>query len=196
MKDTLMTSLVTQARNAQSRGRRALVGVAVAAACIATSAPAASAMTPASGALPECATGGLWMYMGTNGYTGSAVYAWINFTNISGTTCWLEGFPTVTLNNGNRNAPIGAAAVPDTNDPAANVQVILAPDATAHVRVTIGDPGNWLPQVCLPEVKTTYIAVRTPGSAVPNEMTYSAVTCSQATLATMIMEPFEYGAAN
>jgi hypothetical protein len=100
----------------------------------ATGAPAAAASTPA------CATSGLVIWLNTfgSGYAGGEDYT-VNFTNLSGHTCTLQGYPGISaISLSGRQ--IGRPAVWGTATPAT---VSLADGATATAGLQVSDPGNF-----------------------------------------------------
>ena len=113
--------------------------ILVAALACATAAPARSASR-------ACATGGLVVWMDTNG-DGAAgtVYYHLEFTNLSGHTCTLRGFPGVSavkLGGGR----IGSAA---GRDPAIPVKTIsIANGRTAKAILGIVSAGNFPSSKC------------------------------------------------
>ena len=121
------------------------------------SAPAASASssdTPA-GAAPSssaagtaCATSALQIKLGaSDGYAGG-VYQTIDFTNTSGSTCTMFGYPGVSLVTGPPYKQLGVPAKRTTTPPAKIV--ILAPGATANAVVQIVDALNFPSPSCEP----------------------------------------------
>ena len=121
------------------------------------SAPAASASssdTPAvaapssSAAGTACATSALQIKLGaSDGYAGG-VYQTIDFTNTSGSTCTLFGYPGVSLVTGPPYKQLGVPAKRTTTTPAK--VVTLAPGATANAVVQIVDALNFPSPSCEP----------------------------------------------
>jgi hypothetical protein len=117
------------------------------------SAPAASSSnTPAVVAPPSstaCATSGLQVKLGaSDGYAGG-VYQTIDFTNTSGSSCTLTGYPGVSLVSGPSHQQIGLAAKRSTTGaPAATVT--LGPGDTANAVVQIVDALNFPKSSCSP----------------------------------------------
>jgi hypothetical protein len=120
------------------------------------SAPAASSNTPAvvapssssaAGSAP-CATSALRVKLGaSDGYAGG-VYQTIDFTNTSGSSCTLTGYPGVSLVTGPSHQQLGLAAKRSTSTPAATVT--LAPGATANAQLQIVDALNFPSSSCQP----------------------------------------------
>jgi len=98
-------------------------------------------------ASPKCATSNLavWLGVGGGGAAAGSTYYPIEFTNVSGTTCDLYGYPGVSAFNGHQvgsPAQRNAAVSPQT--------VTLAPGATAHAVLQITDVANYPPSTCKP----------------------------------------------
>jgi len=121
------------------------------------SAPAASASssgTPAvaapssSAAGTACATSALRIKLGaSDGYAGG-VYQTIDFTNTSGSTCTLFGYPGVSLVTGPPYQQLGVPAKRTTTTPAK--VVTLAPGATANAVLQIVNALNFPSPSCQP----------------------------------------------
>jgi len=117
-------------------------------------APASSSDTPA-GAAPSssaagtaCATSALQIKLGaSDGYAGG-VYQTIDFTNTSGSTCTMFGYPGVSLVTGPPYKQLGVPAKRTTTPPAK--VVVLAPGATANAVVQIVDALNFPSPSCEP----------------------------------------------
>jgi hypothetical protein len=95
--------------------------------------------------VPACATSGLDVWLNTqgNGAAGTIYYK-LNFTNLSGSTCTLFGYPGVsgvTLGG----SQLGNAASRNGGTPQT---VTLASNATAVATVGIVDTGNFPPAKC------------------------------------------------
>lgn len=115
------------------------------AALAATGSQAAPAAAPASAS--GCATSGLVVWLNTfgNGYAGGVYYT-LNFTNLSGHTCTLHGYPGVSAVSlsGHR---IGSPAGWNTVKPGT---ATLANGATATATLQIADPANYGTSCFLP----------------------------------------------
>jgi hypothetical protein len=136
--------------------RRTLV--AAAAVCVAAGGPAIALASPGAGphaarphaariATPACATSGLDVWLDTqgNGAAGTIFYN-LEFTNLSGSTCTLFGFPGVsgvTLGG----SQLGSAATRNGGPPKT---VTLANGKTATALLGIVDAGNFPPAKCKP----------------------------------------------
>jgi len=124
---------------------RWLAGVAalVCAAALTSACAAAVTGSPvelAAASTPACATSGLVIWMNTVGraYAGGVSYT-LKFTNLSGHTCTLYGYPgvsAVTLSG----RPLGTPALGGTIKP---TTVTLADGATATATLQITDPADF-----------------------------------------------------
>jgi len=125
-----------------------------------SSTPAVTApSSPASGGASACATSALQVKLGaSDGYTGG-VYQTIDFTNTSGSSCTLTGYPGVSLVTGPPYQQLGVPAKRNTSMPAKTVT--LAPGATANAVVQIVDALNFPSPTCEP-VKATALKVYPP----------------------------------
>ena len=144
------------------------------AAVTSTGAPTSTSTSPAG--VAACATSALHVTQGPpNGYAGG-VYQPIIFTNTSGTSCTLYGYPGVSLVSAPPYTQIGLAAKRSTTTP---VKLItLAPGGTASSMVQIVDAGNFSPDTCSP-VKAAYLRVYPPNQTVPVFLPNTSQTCSK-----------------
>jgi hypothetical protein len=135
--------------HASTAARRILAAAAVT--CAAALAPAAALASAghhagaARTATPSCATSGLDVWLNTNGSsaTGHTGYR-LNFTNLSGSTCTLFGYPGVsgvTLGG----TQIGSAASRNGTTPHT---ITLANGATTHALVVITNTDFFPPSSC------------------------------------------------
>jgi hypothetical protein len=120
------------------------------------------AVTPASSSAagaPACATSSLRVKQGVaQGYAGG-VYEVIDFTNTSGSTCTLYGYPGVSLVSGPPYTQIGLSAKRVTTT---LVKLItLAPGATGNALLQIVDALNFPSATCAP-TKATALKVYPP----------------------------------
>jgi hypothetical protein len=119
------------------------------------SSPAAASSNSPAGAAPSfsagrtaCATSALQIKLGaSDGYAGG-VYQTIDFTNTSGSTCTLFGYPGVSLVTGPPYQQLGVPAKRTTTPPAK--VVTLAPGATANAVLQIVDALNFPSPSCQP----------------------------------------------
>ncbi|HTU98229.1 MAG TPA: DUF4232 domain-containing protein [Solirubrobacteraceae bacterium] len=122
--------------------RGLVVGSAVAAAIAAlllAGGPAGAATPATAAAAPACQTQGLVVWINTQGNgTAGTIFYTLNFTNLSGHSCVLRGFPGVSAVN-LRGGSIGRAA---TRDSGQTVRTItLTNGHTAHAVLGLVDIG-------------------------------------------------------
>ncbi|HWC83617.1 MAG TPA: DUF4232 domain-containing protein [Pseudonocardiaceae bacterium] len=120
----------------------------------ATAPPATSSATGGGGAGGgggthggECKAADLKLSLGSGDAGMSHDYTALQFTNISGASCVLVGFPGVSYVTGDNGQQVGAPAV---RDGSIGAQVTLAPGQTASATVTEIQVGVFDPNVCKP----------------------------------------------
>ncbi|HEY6310929.1 MAG TPA: DUF4232 domain-containing protein [Streptosporangiaceae bacterium] len=172
-------------RSGTARAAAALICLAAAAACSSSSSPSATSSSSASASSPAatgsasgtpasapsqsvspavvgpqaCPNGSLQLKLGlAQGYAGG-VYEVIDFTNTSGTTCTLFGYPGVSLVSGPPYAQIGLAAKRSGTAPVK--QITLAPGATANALLQVVDALNFPTATCSP-AKATDLRIYPP----------------------------------
>ena len=124
-----------------------------------TPVPPSSSASPAVTGPSPCPNGSLHVKLGLGqGYAGGT-YVVIDFTNTSGATCTLFGYPGVSLVSGPPYAQIGLAAKRTNTAPVK--QITLAPDATANALLQIVDALNFPTSTCSP-AKSTDLRVYPP----------------------------------
>ena len=124
------------------------IGSAVWAASAASAAPASPAAAAAA-AVPECTSSELavWVYNNPGGGAAGSFDLPIGFTNISGRSCYLVGWPGVSATN-SAGSQLGSAATRDATEP--RKVVTLAPDATANADLKVIDVFNFTASACKP----------------------------------------------
>ncbi|HYB18242.1 MAG TPA: DUF4232 domain-containing protein [Streptosporangiaceae bacterium] len=144
-----------------------------------TTAPAtapSSSQSPAVAGPSACPNGSLQVKLGLGqGYAGGT-YQVIDFTNTSGTTCTLYGYPGVSLASGPPYTQIGLAAKRTNTAPVK--QITLAPGATANAVVQIVDALNFPTTTCSP-VKSTNMRVFPPNQTISVYLPYASYGCSK-----------------
>lgn len=114
----------------------------------ATSSPAtAGGSKPATVA---CATSELMVTLVSSaaGAAAGSSYVPLEFTNASGRSCTLAGYPAVAFASGTGGPQIGAAATAETSTHPATL--VLAPGGVAHAWLQIVDVGNYPASTCKP----------------------------------------------
>lgn len=152
----------------------AVVGVcAVAAALPASSVAGARARAAAAG---PCSSSGLviWLDTNSNGAAGSLFFN-LNFTNLSGHTCTLRGYPGVSAIDlsGHR---IGSAASKDNGFATRTVTLRNGQMATSELRIV--ENGDFPPSVCGP-VTAAGLRVFAPNSTQSKTIPFPFGACSK-----------------
>jgi hypothetical protein len=123
----------------------------------------------AAAAAPQCPTSALevWIGLGAGSAAAGSNYYPLEFSNISGTTCTLYGYPGVSA-VGSNGAQLGSAA---GRNPAVTPQTVtLAPGATVHTVLQIADVYNYPTSTCRPAAAVglrVYPPNQTASTAVP-----------------------------
>jgi hypothetical protein len=125
---------------------------------------------------PRCATSRLHISVGTAESTGTSALGVtryrLEFTNVSGATCALSGYPEVAAYRGD-GVVVGKAAVLDTTVTAR--RVVLAPGESAHVAVI----ASVSPGACRPVIAAG-LRVVPPGQSQARYIGHALKACSAA----------------
>jgi hypothetical protein len=130
----------------------------------------------AAGSSARCTADALRLSAGTGtGAAGSTYYS-LNFTNVSRSTCTLDGYPGVSLvAGGPQRSELGRPAF--RTDAVASHVVSLSPGSTAHADLRVQLAENYPAAICKP-VSAHWLRVYPPESATPLYLSFSAVTCT------------------
>ena len=144
-----------------------------------TAAPVPPPSTPASPAVTgplACATSSLNVTLGpSSGYAGG-VYQTIVFTNTSGTTCTLFGYPGVSLVSAPPYKQIGLAAQRASTVPVK--QITLATGAAANAVLQIVDALNFGSATCSP-TQAAFLRIYPPNQTAPVYLADTSEICAQ-----------------
>jgi Protein of unknown function (DUF4232) len=155
------------------------------AAALASSAPHAGAVQATT---PSCATSGLDVWLNTQGNgTAGTTYYNLEFTNLSGSTCTLFGYPgvsAVTLTG----TQLGSAA----SRGGTRHTVTLANGATAHAVLGIVDAFNFPPSQCGP-VTAAGLKVYPPNQTRSRVAPYPFTACSKSGPIYLTIGPVQSG---
>jgi hypothetical protein len=141
----------------------------------ATPAPAASAAASAV-VVAACATSALRVTVLTvpGSATAGTEHFPVDFTNVSGSSCNLFGYPGVSFVTGPGGSQVGAAAARQpVNPPTA---VVLAPGATAYATLSVVDPGVYSPSACH-QVTAHWVRVYPPNQTASVTVGFTAAVC-------------------
>jgi len=167
---------ITARRIAAIAAGVAAAGLIVATAAFATTSSAGARTSPASA--PACTAFGLgvWVAVGQgNGAAGTIFYP-LEFTNLSGHTCSLFGYPGVSAINEHGNQ-LGSSANWERTTTAHTV--ILAPGATAHTMLAYHDAAVTTEAGCDPVNSATLLKVYPPGQHRATYAAYDFQSCSR-----------------
>jgi len=145
-----------------------------------TASPASSPTVAPSqaGAAPACATSALKVTVPKgqgNAAAGSSYYP-IQFTNASGTSCTLYGYPGVSFVTAPGGGQIGPAA---TRNPATARQLVsLSPGQTVHAELQVVNAENYPPSGCGP-VTARWLKIYPPNQTAPAYAGFTAQACSK-----------------
>ena len=159
--------------------------------------PTATAPSTGGGLSPRaapsavpCATSGLKVTLGPpNGAAGS-IYLAIDFTNTTGASCSLYGYPGVSLAGGSPSAQVGAAAA--RNAAIAPALVTLPAGGVAHATVQVTQAGNYPAATCDPAPATTLV-IYPPGQTASVSVPYTATGCKSTTITILHVEVVQPG---
>jgi hypothetical protein len=105
------------------------------------------------------------------------MYFQVKFTNTSGATCTLYGYPGVALTTSMApGSQVGAAASRSAGKP--QTLVTLKPGATALAQVQLVDVLNYPAANCEPAA-ASYLQVYPPGQTTPMYLPFAAKTCTK-----------------
>ena len=152
-----------------------------------TAAPGGAAGTPA------CPSSGLRVSLGSASGAAGSVYRYIEFTNVSATSCTLYGFPGVSLLGGSPARQIGAAATRAPNSRPS--LVTLAPGRTASALLRVSDAGNYPAATCH-QVASTTLRVYPPNQTVPRTVPYASTGCAAASVKLLQVNAVQPGTGN
>jgi len=152
----------------------------------AQSSPAVSPSASASSSSPmptstamgnTCGTADLKVTVVTadGGAAAGSVYYPLNFTNVSGSSCVLDGYPGTSFVTSPSGSQIGSPA--SKNPVVAPAPVTLAPGATGHATLQVVDAQNYSATTCDP-VTAHWLRVYPPGQAAPAEVSFTTQVCS------------------
>ena len=139
---------------------------------------------------PACTTSGLQVKTGGSEGAAGSVYVTVDFTNSSGATCTIYGYPGVSLTGGSPAAQIGAAA--DRDHSKTPVPVTLDPGSTATAVVQIVQAGNYSPSVCDPRPASALL-VYPPDQTASVSLPYSATGCASTSVVILRVSPVTAG---
>jgi Protein of unknown function (DUF4232) len=157
----------------------------------ATPVPATPSSAPAGPA--ECTTAALHVMVGQSNGAAGTIYFNLDFTNASASSCFVQGYPGVSLVSAGSNSgsQIGADAKRDPVTPVH--QIVLAAGQTAHAVLGVTDAGNFPSSTCH-MVTAHFIKVFPPDQTVPAYAPFTTQTCASTSVPTMHITAISSGA--
>jgi hypothetical protein len=156
--------------------------------------PSPAPTTPAAPSAPTepagCATAGLTGSLGSGGAAAGSSYFPIVFSNTSGSSCTLYGYPGVSFVSAS-GAQIGKAATEDPVYP--RRLVTLAPGGTAHAELQITVAQNYPPAICSP-VAAHRLKVFPPGQTAALYIAVTATACAKTSVQILAVQTVQPGA--
>ena len=140
----------------------------------APTAPASSG-GPQPAPLAQCSTRALRISLDTAGVAAGSVYYRLEFTNASGMTCTMYGYPGVSFVSRPGGGGLGGPAV--RNPTVGPALVTLTPGAVAHASVQVAVAQNYPRPVCEP-VMAHWLRIYPPGQFAPLYTDLTAMTCT------------------
>lgn len=138
----------------------------------------------AGAAVPGCSTSGLviWLYVTPGGAAAGSAYYDLEFTNLSGHSCWMSGYPGVSAVDLSGDQ-LGLAA---SRDPAHTPhKVTIKDNASAIAIVQVVDVGNFPTSSCHP-VAAAGFRVYPPGQTAAKVAPFPFNACSAGTSAVFL----------
>src|SRR5580658_1553933 len=184
----------TSSSNAGSDPRTGTVTTPPSSGTTPTSTPSSPAASPSEAAgPPECTTEALAVKVGSNNGAAGTIYYSIDFTNVSASNCFVQGYPGVSLVSAGSSTgrQIGAAAGRDavvTPKP-----IVLAPGHTANAQLGIAEAANFPASSCHP-VTAHWLKVFPPDQTVAVYAPLTTATCASASVLSLHIAAITAGA--
>jgi len=157
-----------------------IAGASVAGLIVTTAAfaaPSSGTVRASTAAIPRCTAAdlGVWLAVAqANGAAGTIYYP-LEFTNLSGHTCFLHGYPGVSAIDRNGNQ-LGSPA--GWTSPASAPTVVLAPGATAHTVLQYSDAEVSTAPGCDPVYTAVVLRIYPPDEHGATIAMFSLEACS------------------
>ena len=182
----------TTSSNAGSPGRTATVTTTPSSGTTPASPPSSPSPSEAAGP-PECTTAALAVKVGSSNGAAGTIYYSIDFTNVSASNCFVQGYPGVSLVSAGSGTghQIGAAAGRDaviTPKP-----IVLAPGRTANAQLGVAEAANSPVSSCHP-VTAHWLKVFPPDQTVAVYAPLTTATCASASVLTLHIAAITAGA--
>lgn len=140
-----------------------------------TTQPPASVTPPPIAGPGPCATNAVRLTIGPSSGAAGSFYYPLEFTNVSGATCTMYGYPGVAFATGMGGAVIGGPAVRNPTFP--KELVTLAPGTTVHASLQVAIAANYPTHTCDP-VTAHWLQVYPPDQFTALYVPFTAQTCT------------------
>ena len=142
-----------------------------------TAAPPATgtSASPHTAGPPACATSGLSVKLGAGNGAAGSTFVPIVFTNTTGSSCSLFGYPGVSFVTGRGGSQIGSAAMRDPTEPARSI--VVAAGGVAHATLRVVQADNFPAAGCQPTAVST-LKIFPPGQTTALYLAFSSRTCA------------------
>ena len=142
-----------------------------------TAAPPATgtSVSPHTAGPPACATSGLSVKLGAGNGAAGSTFVPIVFTNTTGSSCSLFGYPGVSFVTGRGGSQIGSAAMRDPTEPARSI--VVAAGGVAHATLRVVQADNFPAAGCQPTAVST-LKIFPPGQTTALYLAFSSRTCA------------------
>ena len=158
-----------------------------------TTAPSTPGTSPTAPGVAECATSDLSVRVGASNGAAGTIYYSLDFTNASSSSCFVEGYPGVSLvtAGSGSGSQIGADAkrVPVVTPK----QIVLAPGQTANAQLGVAVAQNFPTSSCHP-VTAHWLKVFPPDQTVAAYAPFTTQTCASTKTATLHIAAITAGA--
>ena len=155
--------------------------------------PSVSPGAPTSAGLAECTTAMLRVKIGSSNGAAGTIYYDIVFTNVGSGSCFLQGYPGVSLVSAGSTAgsQIGSDAKRDPVTPSR--QIRLAAGQTAHAVLGVAEAANFPASKC-DAVTAHWLKIFPPDQTVAAYAPFTTQTCASTSLPTMRITTISSGA--
>ena len=142
-----------------------------------TAAPPATgtSASPHTAGPPACATSGLSVKLGAGNGAAGSTFVPIVFTNTTGSSCSLFGYPGVSFVTGRGGSQIGSAAMRDPTEPTRSI--VVAAGGVAHATLRVVQADNFPAAGCQPTAVST-LKIFPPGQTTALYLAFSSRTCA------------------
>ena len=152
-----------------------------------------SSSTSTSASIPACSASGLAVSLDTtgSGAAGSSYYT-MKFTNTSGQSCTVGGYPGVSAINGS-GTQVGSAASRNTTTTAKTLTLAVGQTATATLQIV--NAGNFPTSSCQP-ISATGLRIYAPNQTTPAQVALSYSACSKSGPVFLTVSPLVSGGSS